>query len=72
MICEDWNYTLEIQSSSFEVYTHSLAPQLANLIGNLSENTEYSFKVVVANAIGNVSSSDRQFSEYNLTARCST
>ena len=65
MICDEWNYTLEIQSSSFEVVTHPIAPQQSNLFCNLSENREYYFRVVVSNAVGSVSSSDRHFSEFN-------
>ena len=59
------NYTLEVKDSSSEIVKYSIVLQDYNLIGNLSKNREYSFKVVVANAIGIVSSSDRQFSEFN-------
>ena len=59
------NHTLEILSPSSEVVTHHITPQQSNFLGNLSENREYSFKVVVSNAVGSVSSSDRQFSEFN-------
>ena len=59
------NYTLEIQSSFSEVVKHFIEPQHFNvIIGNLSENREYSFRIVVTNAIGNASSSDRQFCEF--------
>ena len=67
MFCEECpilNYTLKIQSSS-EVITHPIVPQQSNFIGNLSENKEYSFKVVVANAVDIVSSNDKQFCEFN-------
>ena len=66
MFCEDYpvhNYTLEVNSSLSEVVKHSLLPQSFKLIGNLSENRKYSFRVVAANAIGSISSSDGQFCE---------
>ena len=59
------NYTLEVRSSSPEVVTHDIAPQHYNLIGNLSDDRQYSFRVVVINAVGNVSSSVKEFSELN-------
>ena len=68
------NYTLEVKSSLSEIVTYSWPIVLQdfniNLISNLSEDGEYSFKVVVANALDIVSSSDRQFSELYISLGC--
>ena len=58
-------YSLEVMSSSSEAVTYPIMLQDYNLIGNLSENREYSFKIVASNTVGTASSSYRQFSEFN-------
>ena len=67
MFCEDYpvlNYTLEIEGSSSNVITHSTLSQHYNFqIGNLSEDREYSFRVLATNAVGTVSSSNISFCE---------
>ena len=58
------NYTLVIECSSSNVITHSTLSQHHNFqIGNLSEDREYSFRVLATNAVGTVSSSNRGFCE---------
>ena len=59
------NYSLEVKSSSLETIAYPIMLQDYNLIGNLSENREYSTKIVVSNAVGTASSSYRHFCEFN-------
>ena len=58
------NYTLEINGTqNDEIRVSVFAPNAENFtIGdNLSENVAYSFRIQVANTVGVVSTSDRQF-----------
>ena len=56
------NYSM---TSSSEAVIYPIMLKDYNLIGNLSENREHSFKIVVANTVGIASSSYRKFSEFN-------
>ena len=42
----------------------SVIPQMANFIHNLSENTKYSYRVLVSNSVGVVSTNSSQFCEF--------
>ena len=69
MFCEDYpvlSYTLEVQSSSSAIVTHSIVPWRFNLIANLSENRVYTLRIFASNAVGTVSSSRRQFCEFSI------
>ena len=57
------NYTLEVYSSSKTV-SNSIVQGHSIVVGNLSENREYSFRVLAANSVGTVSSSNRQFCKF--------
>ena len=69
MFCEDYpvlSYTLEVQSSSSDIVTHSIVPWHSNLIANLSENRVYTLRIFASNTVGTVSSSRRQFCEFSI------
>ena len=69
MFCEDYpvlSYTLEVQSSSSDMFTQSIVPWHSNLIANLSENRVYTLRIFASNAVGTVSSSRRQCCEFSI------
>ena len=57
------NYTLEVEAPSSEILSVSTADVLSITIDNLTEDLYYSFKVVVANSVGTVSTNDTGFCE---------
>ena len=57
------NYTLEVNSSS-ETVSRSIVQGLSIAVGNLTENKEYSFRVLADNSVGIVSSTNIQFCKY--------
>ena len=65
--CEQYpvlNYTLEVEAPSSEILSVSTADDLSITINNLTDDRYYSFKVVVSNSIGTVSTHDTAFCEY--------
>ena len=66
--CEQYpvlNYVLEVENT-FEIVLLSLtmADNLSVTIDNLSEDIYYSFKVVVSNSIGNISTNRTGFCRF--------
>ena len=65
--CEEYpvvNYTLVVNGSFNDEVVRSISTGRADNItlnGNLSENADYSFKILVANTVGVVSTIDRHF-----------
>ena len=58
------NYTLVVNDSFNDEVVRSISTVRADNItlnGNLSENADYSFKILVANTVGIVSTIDRHF-----------
>ena len=59
------NYTVEVKLYSSAYYFKvSVLPQVENLVHNLSENANYSFRVLVSNSVGVVSTDNSQFCEF--------
>ena len=54
---------MEIEGPSSDVRNQSVLPGVENIIHKLTENTIYSFRVLVSNSVGVVSTNDRQFCE---------
>ena len=59
------SYKIVVADPSSEIVTHFFVSLHSAVIDDLLRNREYSFRIVVTNAIGNVSSSDRQFCKFN-------
>ena len=57
------NYTLEVKGPSSDVLSQSVSPGVENVIHNLTENTIYSFRLLVSNGVGVVSTNIRQICE---------
>ena len=58
------NYTLVVNGSFNDEVVRSISTVRADNIilnGNLSENADYSFKILVANTVGIVSTIDKHF-----------
>ena len=64
------SYKIVVEDSSSEIVTHFFVSLHSTEISDLLRNREYSFKIVVTNAVGNVSSSDRQFCKFNCVTFC--
>ena len=66
------NYTLVVDSLFSDEILVSMSATHAdnfNFIGNLSENDDYSFRILVTNTVGIVSTNDRHFCKPPLCQR---
>ena len=66
------NYTLVVRDSLSDETVESMSATHADnftFTGNLSDNTDYSFKILVANSVGIVSTNDTHFCKLPLGPR---
>ena len=57
------NYSLEVQGPSSDMFCQSVSPGVENIIHNLTENSNYSFIVLVNNSVGVVSTNSKYICE---------